>query len=433
MDIESIEKGIKKVFDTYELFFLTERLKKYECRDRELSGAEIKEEIGIALRAVKDNRMVFSYTFDEEEKAVATLLENAQAILPFTDEDTDTGFPEAFSAYPTPELYDRGGLATDDDTKMTMLFDMERTILEYDTRIVTTRNCELLEAEIETIIINSRGLRAKGRKTLFTLSAMCVAKEADETSWYDWSWSHALSGINGVALGTEVARKAVSFLSSSQLDTGIYEGILTPQAACDLLGVLEGSFLAENLYKKKTTLAGKEGEKCFSEILSIIDSGLAGMGSFAFDGEGVPSRENHIVTNGCFETFLYDECYGRKLGRPSTGNGIREGIKGPPACAPRGMFIERGKEEISEAAFNGIIIAELMGAHTANTITGDFSLGAAGYLVKNSVQRPFTGVILSGNIFELLNNVKGIGTDLKFYGTSGSPSLYVEGLKISGR
>ena len=74
-----------------------------------------------------------------------------------------------------------------------------------------------------------------------------------------------------------------------------------------------------------------------------------------------------------------------------------------------------------------------MGTHTANPITGEFSLGAVGHLVKSGKKTPFKGVIFSGNIFELLNSVKEVGSDLTFYGTCGSPSLFVEGLKISGQ
>jgi PmbA protein len=432
MDIERIEQSIKKIFDTYELYFLKERQKTLECRQQELSGAAIKEESGIALRAIKDGRMVFSYAFDGED-AVLALLENAGSVLPFMDEDKEACFPGPFSSYPDPVLFDQEGLSAGHEQKAAVLLDAERTILEFDKRIVTTRNCEFQEAEIEAAIVNSMGLRAEGRKTVFTLTAMCVAKEIDETSWFDWSWSHALSELDGRALGKEIAGKAVSFLSSSQIDTGIYNGILTPQAACDLLGILEDSFLAENLYKKKTFLADKIGLRCFSELLNITDSGLVGMGSFPFDGEGVPARENRIITGGRFETFLYNEYYGCKFGRPSTGNAVRPGIKEPPACGPRGLFIEKGSKEIDEKSFDGIIVAELMGTHTANPITGDFSLGATGYLVKNGSRTPFTGVILSGNLFELFNNVRAVGTDLRFYGSIGSPSLYVEGLTISGK
>ncbi len=81
---------------------------------------------------------------------------------------------------------------------------------------------------------------------------------------------------------------------------------------------------------------------------------------------------------------------------------------------------------------NGIVIEELMGTHTANAITGDFSVGAMGYIYKNGTKGPFQGVMFSGNIFEMFNNIKETGTDLTWQGSFASPSLYIEGLKISG-
>ena len=73
-----------------------------------------------------------------------------------------------------------------------------------------------------------------------------------------------------------------------------------------------------------------------------------------------------------------------------------------------------------------------MGVHTANPITGEFSLGATGWSRKGVDERPFKGIIFSGNIFELLNRVQAVGNDLKFYGPAGAPSLYLEGMTISG-
>ena len=156
------------------------------------------------------------------------------------------------------------------------------------------------------------------------------------------------------------------------------------------------------------------------------------MGSFPFDGEGVPSQENELVREGCFQGFLFDVYYGRKLGKPSTGNAVRGGIKERPVCAPRGFYIGQGATDVDGAFRDGIIIEELMGTHTANTVTGDFSVGALGHICKNEERRPFKGVIFSGNVFELFKNVKAAGNDLTFYGPYGSPTLYITGLKISG-
>ena len=96
------------------------------------------------------------------------------------------------------------------------------------------------------------------------------------------------------------------------------------------------------------------------------------------------------------------------------------------------MYVRQGTRDIGNFISNGILIEELMGTHTANVITGDFSVGCLGYIIEKGVNTPFQGVMISGNVFDLFKNVKEAGNDLTFYGSIGSPSLYVEALKISG-
>ena len=207
-----------------------------------------------------------------------------------------------------------------------------------------------------------------------------------------------------------------------------------PRAAVRSSKILSPSFLAENLYKNKTRLKGKAGQKLFSEMLTVVDSGTQGIGAFAFDGEGVPSRQNVVVRQGVFEGFLYDTYYGNALKKASTGNGVRSGIKAPPRCATRGFYIDGGQGSTAIREFgNGVVIEELMGTHMANPVTGDFSLGAIGHYYSGGTKIPFRGVIFSGNLFDVLSNVRAVGDDLTFYGSHGSPSLLIEGLKISGK
>ncbi len=434
MDLEGIGEGIKGFFDSYELFYTKERLSRYESRDLDIYNLELKEEEGIALRGIKNNKMVFSYTFEKGEKALKSLLENSKELIPFVDEDEDYGFPEQAGSYPVLNIYDTEALGLDDSVKKDMVNTMEGTMKSWDSRIMAVRGCELQEAELEIGIINSRGISVKAKKTIYVITGMCIAKDTDEVSWYDWTWSHRLNDLDVKAFGSEVAEKAVSFLGSNQIDTGIYNGILKPRAACDILGIISGSFLAENLFKDKTRLKGKIGEICFSPKIHITDSGINGLDSFPFDGEGSPSQDNIIVKDGIFTSFLYDTYYGKKYKKSSTGNSIRSGIKDLPRCGIRGIYIEKGVQDISgDLPDGGIIIEELIGTHTANPITGEFSLGAIGHLYKNRQMHPFKEVIFSGNVFELLNHVVEIGNDLKFYGNHGSPSLLIEGMKISGR
>jgi len=433
MEKDHILNRIRDEFDSYELFFLKEKTKKFESRDRGLHGVEIHEEEGISLRGIKQGKMIFTYTFQKGKKAADLLIENTKLLSPFVEIDESAVLPSPYTNYSSVDLFDPDGLAIDDSEKIARLIEMESLILDYDKRIVTTRNCELQETAIEIEIFNSNGLSVRNRKTLYSVFALCVAKDYDEVSWYDWKWSHSFADIDMNALGFEVAQKTISFLGSEQIATGIYDGILTPQASCEILSVLSGSFLAESLYKNKTKLKDKIGERCFSGNVTLVDSGLIGMGASPFDGEGVPSQENILVEKGVFKTFLYDTYYGKKLNKSSTGNAARTGLKEPPLCGRRGFYLEGGSDNVCDMMTDGVVIEELMGTHTANPITGDFSLGTVGHLVRGGKKGPFKGVIFSGNIFDILNNVQGVGDDLKFYGTCGSPSVFIKGMKISGK
>jgi PmbA protein len=434
MDTRFWTQRLETIFEDWEVCLVKERAKKYEAADGELLTMELKEEEGISLRAIKDGKRCFSYTFEKGEKAVSALLGNVTALMPFLDVDPCYALPPGSEHYPDLDLYDETGLRTADGVKIDALLQMESTIRTVDRRITHTRNCELHESELHVGIINSRGLRAHAKKTIYTLGAMAVAQDgSDEVSWYDWSWASRYFDLDGRKLGSQIGEKALSCLSGEVLTTGVYHGLLTPACACQILEILSPSFLSENLYKNKTCLRDKIGTRCFSAPLTVIDSGLSGLEAFPFDGEGVPSQENVLVKEGVLQAFLYDTYYAKRMEKVSTGNSVRHGIKEPPRCGSRGFFIDRGRGDDPEAGSGGVIIEELMGAHMANTITGDFSLGAIGHYYSGDTLVPFKGVILSGNLFDLLGQVLAVGKDLTFYGPYGSPTLLVEALKISGR
>jgi PmbA protein len=433
MELEKIRKEVGKRFDAYEIFYLKETTRKVETRDCEISGFEIREEEGIALRAMRGKKMSFSYTFALDSESINDFLRKTEELFPFLDEDDAYGFIDKknLDEYPSIPLYDEKGQSVSAEEKIAYLIKMEEAIRK-DRRIVATRHCELTESLVFVSLLNSNGLEVQAKRTLYVLSALAVAKGKEEVSWYDYTWSHDLQGIDFVKFGELLREKALSFLSPISLETGIYDGILSPRVAADLLSVLSSSFLGENLYKGKTRLKGKTGLKCFSDLINIRSTGIRGPLSFPFDGEGFPSCETEVVTKGYFNGFLYDSYYGRKLNAKSTGNCARDGITDPPRCGIRGIYVDEGKECLPELDEGEIIVEDLIGVHTANPVTGDFSLGAQGFVKRKGELRPVLGVVLSGNVFEVFENVKAVGSDLRFYGKYGSPSLFVSTLRMSG-
>jgi PmbA protein len=107
-----------------------------------------------------------------------------------------------------------------------------------------------------------------------------------------------------------------------------------------------------------------------------------------------------------------------------------------PTSGIRNLYIERGNhtlEDLLRAYEEVFLILDLMGLHTADPISGDFSLGASGIIYKSGKkERAVKGVVIGGNIQELLKNLVGVGEDLRMYGHVGSPSLLIEAITVGG-
>ena len=158
--------------------------------------------------------------------------------------------------------------------------------------------------------------------------------------------------------------------------------------AGEFLELLAPSFSAENLFKGKSLLKGREGERLFPEIITIRDDGTlaGGMATAPFDGEGVAAQNTALVTAGVVNGFLFDTVYAARMGAATTGNSVRAGVKGLPHLGISNFFIENGTS--SPAALlagisRGMLLTSLIGMHTANPVSGDFSVGATGCLIEN--------------------------------------------------
>jgi PmbA protein len=214
--------------------------------------------------------------------------------------------------------------------------------------------------------------------------------------------------------------------------------ILDSHVAGEILGVLAPSFLAESVQKGKSILKGKLGERIFSPIIRIRDNGIleGGMATTPFDGEGVPCQDTLLVGDGVLGAFLYDSYCGRKDGCASTGNASRGGVRGLPHMGVNNFYLENGSTsavDLMSGITRGILLTDVIGMHTANPISGDFSVGASGFLIENGiVTRPVKGVAIAGNIMDLFAKVEAVGDDRRFFGSVASPSLRIESLDVSG-
>lgn len=161
-----------------------------------------------------------------------------------------------------------------------------------------------------------------------------------------------------------------------------------------------------------------------------------GVATSPFDDEGIPKRRTVLVKDGILSTFLYDSYTARKDKAASTGNAIRSSFKALPSVGITNFFLEKGgtrREELIASTDKGLYVMEIMGMHTADPVSGDFSLGVNGlWIERGEFSFPVHGVTIAGNVLDLLNSIDAIGDDLEFYGSLGSPTIRISNLLISG-
>jgi PmbA protein len=170
--------------------------------------------------------------------------------------------------------------------------------------------------------------------------------------------------------------------------------------------------------------------------LSIIDDGTLpeGIGTASTDDEGTPSKRIEIVKNGTLRSFLYD-CYtAGKEKRESTGNAIRSSFTSTPSIGTRNLIIDHPSFDIIAETQKGVIVNTVIGAHTANPISGDFSVEARNSFVirDGEIASPIKSMMISGNIFDVLQGIDGVGKDVRKVGNMITPTVRVSKMRVVG-
>jgi PmbA protein len=432
--------------DKFELCWEKSSSLEIEFNDGKLDHMSRATDQGLAIRTLKNQKLGFAYTFDLSkgavEKAVRTALEVGE-LMP-ADPLNDlcaAGNGGGFSSvlYPEVENYDTSGLESPVEKKIEIARRLEIDAKSQDPRIKRVRNSAFGEVSGESVMVDHHGEKIHHKLTLFSASLSAVAEEgADAEIGSDARYVNYLDQLQPGEISIHAAKNALELLHATQAPTMTCPAVLKNSIVAELVGFLAASFSAENVDKNFSMLAGKKGERLFSDRITLIDDGLmpGGTGSSPFDGEGEPSRTTTLVDHGLVMNYLYDSYYARKHGTKTTANSRRGGLKSPPSVGSTNIYLAKGAHSFDRLVGlvdRGVYVTEVMGLHTANPVTGDFSIGASGILIeKGKLTKPIKGFAIAGNLIELLKNISEVGTDLRFWGGVGAPAVLVSKIAVSG-
>lgn len=395
---------------------------------------------GVSFRGLYNNKMGFSYVESLDEFSIDLLVDYAKENALLLDNNDKEFIYNGDDKYQDVKTYFKEIEEVDTEKLFEIGLELEKSVLNYDAKIKNPKDIILSKSSSEIFIANTKGLCLEDKQNYLFYYVSVFAKNGEnikDGSSYKVSFN---KDVDIHKIIKEACDDALDGLGATSVKSGKYNIIFKNNAFCDLFGCFTSNFYAEMVQKGLSILNGKLNTKIASSKITIFDNPLMenGYSSSSFDSEGVACYDKVVVLDGNLKTFLYNLKSSNKDGVKSTGNGFRNGYKGKISTSYTNFYIKNGNTPFDTMVKNmddGIIITKLSGLHAGvNSISGDFSLLAEGFIAKNGTKDiPIEQITISGNFFEILSNIDDIADDIKFSPNGiGSPSIFANKLSISG-
>jgi len=357
-----------------------------------------------------------------------TLIEKCYETTKITPEDEFNSLPDQnllADSLKNLNIYDDTHI--ENDKKIDYLKELESAASE-NKKIVNTES-SFTEKKSNFILANSDGFCSGYKTSSFTASCVAVAK--DETSMerdYEYSSKRYLDDIKEPkSLGKIASHQTIRKLSPKKIGSEKLSVIFDKRIAKGMLSAFASAISSSAIARGTSFLKDQLNEQIFSNSINIIDKPdiIKGLGSKNFDSEGVKSETINLVKEGVLKSYLIDSYNGRKLNLKSNG---RSG-------GTTNLYFENGNQsydELLKMNSKCIYITETIG-HGSNLVTGDYSVGATGFLVENGqFKYPINEITIAGNFKDMFKRIF-LANDLDFEYSTNSPTMMIEGMTVAGK
>ena len=409
----------------------------------EVSNYSVASRSGLSLRGLYQGKMGYASTEADDEEAIAQLVRGVIESAELVEDDAVQEIYQGDEKYPEIDNYAPALDQVSEADKLRLLLDMEDKALHCGDERIKQVNYNLVSStSAASRISNTYGLNLSQRDNLIVAYTSVVAKDGDRVATGSgFAYGRDFAALDADKIAREAVEEALFYLNAAPVPSGTYRVIIDRRCMPDLLSTFDGVFSADSAQKGLSLLAGREGEMIAAECVTLMDDPHmpGGLASSGFDAEGVATQVKAVIENGRLTTLLHNLKTARKAGVKSTGNASKGGYSSPVGVAPSNFYFKPGTKSLAELMADmgdGIVITEVSGLHAgANPVSGDFSLLAKGYTVADGKKgSAVEQITVAGNFYTLLKNIRAVGSDLEFVGSSvGSPSIDVGEMNIAGK
>ncbi|MEA1984249.1 MAG: TldD/PmbA family protein [Euryarchaeota archaeon] len=433
MATKSLELAEKYGADEAEVYLSSSRLTSANIRKNTIEGAKELVSKGIGIRTVINGAIGYASTnitsrIDDVVRAAVTSARVRESDPDWSSLPSNMDYPDVSNVF-SDQIY---------NIDLGECIDLTQQMIEGATSIpdVIVTSGSFSRSIGKQLILNTNGVEIKDQGTAVSGFVDVITTGDNISTAYDYSVSRSLD-IDFSAIGRNAADLALRSINGVSIETHRTNVIFHPFAFSD---ILESTFLpsidADNVQKGRSSLVGKLGEDITVPKLVFVDDGTlsGGIETSVSDDEGTPSQRTTVVGNGVLDSYLYDSYTAGKDNVNSTGNAVRNSYVSNPSVGIRNFIVEYPPSDIISETDEGVFVNMVIGAHTANSISGDFSVEARNaFTIKDGqIDKPIKSLMISGNIFEMLRNVTGAGSDVKKAGGMVTPSIRIKDVNVVG-
>jgi PmbA protein len=408
-----------------------------EVRLGELDSVSRSEGEEIGLRLFAGQRSATVASSDLSQEALVILVERCLTMAKEAPEDPYAGLApqELLALGELPALDSEDSREPDSSELRASALDAERAALAVSG---TTNSTGASASASATVIAlaTSGDFSGAYRTTGYGRSAGVIAGEG-ATMQRDHAW-HSARHLEDLEPAEEIGRRAgeraVARLNPSRPKPGRYPVIFDPRVSYTLLGHFSSAITGASVARKTSFLQDRLGTRLFARGVTLTDDPLRprGLRSRPFDAEGVRVCPRELVSDGVLKQWIAASAAARQLGIEPTGHAVR-GAGGAPGAAPSNLYMKPGSrspEELLAMFPEALLVVELIG-HGVNGVTGDYSRGAAGFMVRGgAVAEPVAEITIASNLIDMFATLEP-ASDLEFRRGVDAPTTLVPEMTVA--
>lgn len=432
-----VARGAKAGADAADALYVADRSSSVQIRLGELEQVDSSESEQMGLRLFVGQRSATVASSDFSAESLHALVERGLAMAREAPEDPYAGLAPAALLHRGPDSeidsVDAGAIAP--EAIRAMALEAEKAAFAVE-GVTNSSGASAASSASVVALATSAGFSGAYASTGFSCSVGVIGGEGARMQRdHAWHGTRHLADLDSPqAIGRLAGERAVARLDPVRPRAGRMPILFDPRVAGSLLGHFVGAITGSSVARKSSFLQDRLGERLFREDVTIVDDPLRPRGprSRPFDAEGVEVSRQELVSGGILNRWIADSASARQLGIRPTGHAVRS-AGGPPGAGPSNLMMLPGKvsrEELLASVPEAILVVELIG-QGVNSVTGDYSRGAAGFLVRDGEIGPAVAEItIASNLIDMFATLE-LASDLELRRGIDAPTLLVPEMTVA--